>query len=341
MSSHRLTKTEAGWTCELCQQQWRAKPRAACPGVRVYEGCIPNLTTADRLAARNLKPSCEAVGCFQKSKEWVWLYDPSAVEVANPNLPPIYTWNTRPADLKTPNQLYKYNRKPGDKPHGCIWNEGSWVYLYRWEECPIADPTLPPYREYGTFPELKTRSQLKKENLVPQCGAAPRGFFRVWDKEEEWWITVLLYHPEDCEWEPPDNFITKSTLRSRYLLSDSWIAHLGKPDLIRENPHYPTWTPMRLYSRKRVEQFLADHAEEYANWMDERDRYVAIFDQNREAIIQGQERYLEQRRKRKDQQRICLRCASGCATNRGFLCAIYPMGLEDWQIPCSDFVERR
>jgi hypothetical protein len=98
---------------------------------------------------------------------------------------------------------------------------------------------------------------------------------------------------------------------------------------------------MQLYSRIRVEQFLADHAEEYADWMDERDRYVAIFQENRDAIAIGQERYLEQRRKRKDQQRMCLRCASGCATNRGFLCAIYPLGLEDWQIPCSDEVERR
>lgn len=97
---------------------------------------------------------------------------------------------------------------------------------------------------------------------------------------------------------------------------------------------------MRLYSRIRVEQFLADHAEEYANWMDERDRYVAIFERHKNAISLGQERYQEVRRKRKEQQMRCLKCASGCATNRGFLCAIYPMGLEDWQIPCADEVAR-
>lgn len=157
MSSHRLIKNEFGWTCEVCCQQWKGKPRAACPGVRVYDGIPNHLTTALGLAARNLKPLGEAVGCYQRGKEWVWLYDPSHTEIADPNLPPIYTWNTRPVELKTPNQLYKYNRKPGDKPHGCIWHEGSWVFLYRVEECPIADPTLPPYRDYGTAPELKTR----------------------------------------------------------------------------------------------------------------------------------------------------------------------------------------
>ncbi|MFP4101227.1 hypothetical protein [Coleofasciculus sp.] len=115
---------------------------------------------------------------------------------------------------------------------------------------------------------------------------------------------------------------------------------MGRPDLIRENPHHPSWTPMQLYSRQRVERFLADHAEEYSQWLDERDRYVAIFSSNREAIAQGHERYLEARSKRKAQQQRCLRCASGCATRQGFLCAIYPMGLEDWQIPCDDFVAR-
>src|ERR671933_873491 len=340
MSSHQLRKNDSGWTCEVCYQQWKGKPRAACPGVRLYEGCVPSLTTAERLAARNLKPKGEAVGCYQRSKEWVWLYDPSHTEVADPELPPIYTWSNRPADLKTPNQLYKYNRKPEGKSHGCIWDEGSWVFLYRWEECPIADESLPPYIERDTAPELKTRSQLKKENLAPKSDAQPRGFFRVWNKEEESWVTVLLYHPDHCDWEPPDNFITKSTLRSRYLLSDSWIHRIGGPDLITENPHYPTWTPMQLYSRIRVERFLADHADEYSQWMDERDRCVAIFERHKDAIAQGRTRYLEQRRKRKEQTRQCLRCASGCATNRGFLCAIHPLGLENWLLPCADFAER-
>ncbi|MEQ8463992.1 hypothetical protein [Coleofasciculus sp. E1-EBD-02] len=74
--------------------------------------------------------------------------------------------------------------------------------------------------------------------------------------------------------------------------------------------------------------------------MDKRDRYVTKFQENREAIVQGQQRYLEQQLQKRNQQRMCLRCASGCATNQGFLCVIYPLGLEDWQIPCADFTPR-
>ncbi|MFP5274080.1 hypothetical protein [Coleofasciculus sp.] len=340
MTDHKLKKTETGWICELCQQQWKKKPRAKCPGVVWYDN--PNqlpshLIEAEQLAAQNLKPKGNAIGCLKRSKNWVWLFDSSDVETINPELPPIYTWNNRPKDLKTPNQLYRYNRKPGDKPHGCIRHEGDWLFLYRWEECPIDDESLPPHCEYGLSHELKTLTQLKKENLAPRDDTQPRGFFRVWKEE---WKTVLLYHPNDCDWKPPDSFLTKGTLRNRYLLSKSWINRLGKPDLIRENPHHKSWTAMQLYSRQRVENFLADHAEEYSQWLDRRDRYVAIFKANTEAIKQGHTKYLEIKNKRKTQQKQCLKCASGCATSQGFLCAIYPVGLEDWQMPCSDFVAR-
>ncbi|MFP4101226.1 hypothetical protein [Coleofasciculus sp.] len=157
MTNHKLKNLSPGWTCELCQQEWKKKPRGKCPGVRLFENMDNRLKTIEQLAALNKKPQGDAVGCLRRGKDWVMLYDPNNVETINPDLPPIYTWNNRPKDLKTPNQLYRYNRKPGDNPHGCIWHEGTWVFLYRWEECPIDDESLPPYREYGTAPELKTR----------------------------------------------------------------------------------------------------------------------------------------------------------------------------------------
>lgn len=44
---------------------------------------------------------------------------------------------------------------------------------------------------------------------------------------------------------------------------------------------------MQLHSRQRVERF-ADPAEEYAQWMDERDRCVAIFERHKDVISQVQ-----------------------------------------------------
>jgi len=263
--------------------------------------------------------------------------------------PPVkeYTWNNRPPGLKTPNQLHKYNLKPGNaEAKGCIWHRGDsqWVLLYSPEECVIDDPTLPPYREYGTAPELKTKRQLSKENLAVKAEAKPRGFFRVWNSEESGWATILLYHPDDCEWSSPDNYLCKLTLRTTYLLSERWIKRIGEPDRVCDNPYYRSRAPMLLYSRQRVEKFLADNAEEYAIWLDKRDRYVVQFELNREAIERGRASAIQEREaskaKRREQMALCLNCKSGCALNRGFFCAIHPMGLDDSLTPCPDWLPK-
>lgn len=336
---HRLLREEQGWTCEICRQRWKGKPRAACPGLPVRESLSPgqrlSLKTEYELADRNLRPVGQPAACFRCNGRWDPLYWSFEAEPINSDLPKIYSWQNRPENLCTSYRLYKYNRKPG-KPLGCIRHDGSWIFLYDLEQCSVDDLSLPPYCEYGSAPELKTRSQLRKQNLVPG-GAPARGFFRTWDKRHDDWNTVLLWHPDDCHWEPPDNFIAKVTLRSRYLLSEGWIRRLGEPDRRVLNPHHEGFNEMCLYSRQRVEAFLAKNAEEYCRWLDERDRYVAIFEANREAIERGRDRYLGIKEGRSSQQRKCLRCASGCATPTGFLCAIHPLGLEEWQIPCVDF----
>lgn len=51
---------------------------------------------------------------------------------------------------------------------------------------------------------------------------------------------------------------------------------------------------MHLYSQQRVEAFLAEHAQEYARWLDERDRYVQIFEINRQCIEAGKIKKREQ-----------------------------------------------
>lgn len=120
MNIHELKKAEERWICEICFQKWKKKPRATCPGVDFYNEVPSGLTTGEELAKLNLKPKNEPVGCIKKSGEWIWLYEPSETEIADPNLPTLYTWDNRLKDLQTPKQLYRYNRKPGDNRYGCI-----------------------------------------------------------------------------------------------------------------------------------------------------------------------------------------------------------------------------
>lgn len=202
-------------------------------------------------------------------------------------------------------------------------------------------------------------------------GVNPRGFYRWYDRHgytvnvREWReelfhppSLVFLYHPDDCKWQPKDEWICKTTLKKTYLLSNKWIKRLGEPDIITENPHHrkfcggiipPQTLPykfadMQLYSKQRVEAFLASHLYEYALWLDERDRYVAIFEINREKIealrASASKNRQIQKQARREQTGRCLQCASGCARHAGFLCAIHPMGLDLHQIPCPDWTAR-
>ncbi len=113
--------------------------------MRVYEGMPNYLSTAQELASMNLEPLDEAVRCYKKGLRWVLLYDPWLTAIAGSNLLPTYTWNNRPQDLKTLKQLYKYNRIPGDTPHGCIEYPERLIFLYRWEEYSVDDKYLLPH----------------------------------------------------------------------------------------------------------------------------------------------------------------------------------------------------
>lgn len=356
-----------------------------------------NLKTAKQLARFNLAPgSAKPRGCSWGSWEnrWIWLYDPNdeGFQILDSSLPRCFRYeNEVPPEFKSLGQLPLFNLKlkdPAVVPKACyrIWSqytkhEGEWreVYLYHRDDCEIDDPALPLCYEKDNYPtELKTDKELKDLNLASASGATPRGCYR------EYWHTkirtIWLYHPDDCQWQPKDQWIAKTTLQRTYLLSDGWIRRLGSPDRIAENPHHEKWSEMKLYSRQRVEAFLAENAEEYAQWLSERDRYVAIFEQNREVIAAGRARAnqhrrearqaeLEQRRAereaerelwrersrqleqhrlvqreadqpRREQMARCLKCASGCATSQGFLCVVHPTGLDLDQIPCIDWHPR-
>jgi XPA protein C-terminus len=56
-------------------------------------------------------------------------------------------------------------------------------------------------------------------------------------------------------------YITKSTVKTEYGLTDSMLKELGEPDKIAPNPHYRSSAPMQLYLRERVEKWIAENAE--------------------------------------------------------------------------------
>lgn len=66
------------------------------------------------------------------------------------------------------------------------------------------------------------------------------------------------------------DYITKSTLKKDYSLTDSLIKKLGEPDKIAPNPHYRSAAPMKLYLRERVEKWVEENAERVEKVIDRR-----------------------------------------------------------------------
>lgn len=136
---------------------------------------------------------------------------------------------------------------------------------------------------------------------------------------------------------------------------------MGDPDSLGVNPVDSRFAPVKLYSRYRVEQFLQDNADAYGQHLAKRERYLAVFEQVKNKLSSpesrakaAQTRKLHQRiepiteqfdwNKKNEQVREqslkCLRCASGIASDLGFICAVHPLGLELNQLPCPDWQSR-
>ena len=174
----------------------------------------------------------------------------------------------------------------------------------------------------------KTKHQLGKLYLKPIENARACGVY-YWDKEYGCGSFAIFYHPDDTEFYDRDEYLTKTTLKKIYLLPESWIKRIGKCDKQLEHEDYGT--PIYLYSRKRIEKFLADNSEEYSLWLDKRENYVA-----RALPLL---KLIENKKLQKQQQKKCLKCASSCAMETGLFCVIHPMGLPIDKLPCPDFVE--
>lgn len=281
---------------------------------------------------------------LKNEKRWLckvckrnWKTKPVSACVGIENIP----WDTVPDGFKSESDLHKINLKPTGKPryyHHSMRGNHRLLYDYKETETNIPDlPKILTKAEKDKRGYL-TVNQLRKQNYIVG-NAKPACAVWFWNRDTEMGDWAYFWDKQDCEWQAADSWLSKSTLKKIYLLSEGWIKKLGAPDREIHNPHSYSH-PIKLYSRQRVEFFIAERAQEYSEWLDKRDRYVQIFEQNRDKIKAGQEKLLDLRNLLKDQQSRCLRCASSAFLGNGIFCAIYPSGLENDQIPCKDFYER-
>ena len=332
----------------------------------------PDAVLASNLVRYNLKPKSDAtaVGVIWNNKGWDYYYLSEDCKVSNPNLPPVYS--KIPQGLYLARELKLFNRQPGKAtPRGVIWNftHNRFDYLYSPSECESANSNLPQIylrsrqlrgecpAGFELVPDgLKSAyiwSQINPLQQVRQ-GAAAKGCY--WDGD----IYVNVYGREDLELHDRDIYLSKTKLKQIFHLPPSLIKQLGKPDRYDENPVNAYYPPVHQYKRSRVERFLADNAEIYAKHLARYDRYLAIFNANKEKLAAGKARSEKIKREigRKGQKLLaqfdwnvksdvaiaqckkCLTCASSYASPEGFLCAINPYGFDLAAAPCHDWREK-
>lgn len=59
-------------------------------------------------------------------------------------------------------------------------------------------------------------------------------------------------------------YITKTTIKEDYNLTDGLIKRIGEPDQLKPNPHYRKAAPMKLYCRERVEAWISNNPDAIA-----------------------------------------------------------------------------
>jgi hypothetical protein len=183
-------------------------------------------------------------------------------------------------------------------------------------------------------PGLRTVWEINSKQLELKSGVEPAAvyFSDYYGSECRW---RLLYAISDTQPKQP-KYISKANLQAVYLISDGWLARIGEPDLMLENPHGRYYAPMKMYAISRIESFLSVHAQEYAEWLAGQGKRLDIA---RAVVAKSEAKSL----KLKTQTRMCLKCASHSALLGGACCAIHPLGLPPG-VPldfyCPDFHAR-
>lgn len=304
---HDLSKIDAGWQCRCCFRKWRKQPRARCLGLPVFPDAAVSidyhqLISIETAIGSNLKlkqvtKSVAAIRDPVNDREFdSLLFDRADFEECEPNLLPI----------------------------GSRWRS------HRWATSRPKDPD-------STLPNrLYTRSDInyRKLDLKPNTQPAAVYFKTFYPqlKQCEW---GLLYRSEDTQPRAP-KYISKANLQAIYCISDRWLARIGAPDLLLDNPHGKHFAPMQMYAIERIERFLNENATEYADWLEGRGKRLTIA---RQTLAKSQ----ATKDKLKTQTQQCLECASHSALIGGTCCAIYPLSwptgvpLEHY---CPDFYRR-
>jgi len=203
-----------------------------------------------------------------------------------------------------------------------VFNPYSQLLFHR-DSFEVAEPFLPPtIANYDRPVSLKTMDQLRQLDLRPAVGSIPKACYYLTSYSSSTVKFRLLYDVADCVEGFESAYITKTRLMKTYCLSESWLLALGDPDLTQSNPHYESAAPMQLYLRDRVEAFLANHADEYAAWLEDRNKRVAIAQ-----VISAKAK--KKRALIREQTQKCVTCASAWVRDEGFWCAIHPKGWID------------
>ena len=329
----------------------------------------PDLLSPRKLKELNLKPRKDMIGvCSFFGNDWRFYWDIKQCEIDDLTLPVVLP--EKPDYLYQESELYFLNRKisTNTKAAACVWKWEKFVYLYFPEDCELINPDLPPCHHKKKIPKgLKSEwgwqqaeplFELKKNAVAVGC------FITRTDNLKEYKTgikTVLLYDKSSLEIHGREIFLSLTKLKQNYHLSPSLIKKLGKPDKYETNPINEHYAPVKLFSRRRIEKFLEDNAEIYIKHLERRDKYLAIFEANKDKLLSPKSRQKAQETKRlkkkgrlvvdqfnwDNKKRIvleqsvrCLKCASGITMNGGFFCAINPFGLDLEQIPCQDWQKR-
>ena len=305
--AHELVKTEGGWQCQCCDRSWLKKPRAKCLGLPVVPGAVAESLRRGSLAMQKTQA---------KVVNW---QDAISIDTA----------------LRSNLQL-KQSTKPIAARRDPLGDPNCDLLFARtdFEEC---EPNFYPIASWdkNDRPGLKTLWEIGSKKLELKNGAKPAAvYFRSShpDGECRW---RLLYRVEDTQPVQP-KYISKANLQSIYLISDGWLARIGEPDLLLENPHGRYYAPMKMYAIVRIEDFLSTHAQEYAEWLEGRGKRLAIA---RAIVAKSQATKL----RIETQTQQCLKCASHSALLGGTCCAIYPLGLPPGvplECYCPDFHPR-
>ena len=66
--------------------------------------------------------------------------------------------------------------------------------------------------------------------------------------------------------------LSQTGVRKKYKFTPSWIAKLGEPDKVVDNPYYKCAAPMKLYAEDRVLHLIEENTEDYFRMVQKRER---------------------------------------------------------------------